>query len=55
LGAKVIALLLYILLGMVALHWGRSPLEKTAGFGAAVLCFAYIVSVASSRSVLPFG
>jgi uncharacterized membrane protein SirB2 len=54
LGAKVTALLVYILLGMVALHWGRNPLQKGLAFGAALLCFAYILGVATTRSVMPF-
>lgn len=55
LGAKLTALLGYILLGMVALHWARRRwLRATAGLGA-LACFLYIVSVALTRSPQPWG
>ena len=47
--AKLVALVVYILLGMVALKWARTlPLQISAWF-AALAVFAYIVSVAISR------
>lgn len=47
---KVIALLVYILLGTVALKRGRKKnIRIVAGF-AAILTFAFIVSVAATRS-----
>jgi len=49
--AKVVALLVYILLGMVAFKWGGSRGVKTTAWLLAILTFAYIVSVAVSRSV----
>ncbi|HEY9052060.1 MAG TPA: SirB2 family protein [Gammaproteobacteria bacterium] len=52
--AKVIALLVYILLGMVALKWGKTRNIRIMAWVLAVLTFVYIVSVALSRSVLPF-
>lgn len=52
--AKVIALLVYILLGMVALKWGKTFNIRVLAWGLAVLTFVYIISVALSRSVLPF-
>lgn len=52
--AKVLALLVYILLGMVAFKWGRSPRVKVGAWLLALLTFAYIVSVAMSRSVMGF-
>ena len=54
LSAKLAALLLYIGLGMVALHWGRNLVERGAALGAAILTFGYIVAVASSRQVMPW-
>ena len=51
--AKVIALLVYILLGMVALKWGKTRNIRIMAWVLAVLTFVYIVSVALSRSVLP--
>lgn len=49
--AKVVALLVYILLGMVAFKWGHSRGVKISAWLLALLTFAYIVSVAMSRSV----
>ena len=49
LGAKVIALLLYIALGAIALKRRNAP-----AFGAALLTFGYIVAVAVTRLVIPF-
>jgi uncharacterized membrane protein SirB2 len=54
LGAKVIALLLYIVLGTIALKRGRTRRIRALAFGAAILTFAYIVAVAVTRQVLPF-
>ena len=50
--AKVIALLLYIALGMVALRFGRTRRTRVAAFGMALLTAGYIVSVAYSKSAL---
>ncbi|HPT50534.1 MAG TPA: SirB2 family protein [Accumulibacter sp.] len=52
--AKVIALLLYIGLGTMALKRGRDKTQRLAFFIGALLCLAYIVSVALSRSALGF-
>lgn len=49
LGAKVVALLLYIALGAVALKR-----RSAAAFGAALLTFGYIAAVAATRQVIPF-
>ena len=54
LGAKVVALLLYIVLGIIALKRGRTARTRALAFGAAVLTFAYIVMVAVTRQVIPF-
>lgn len=51
--AKVGALLLYIVLGSVALKRGRSKGIRAAAFVAAVATFAYIVAVALSKNPLP--
>jgi len=53
--AKVGALLLYIVLGSVALKRGRSKGIRAAAFLAALATFAYIVSVALSKNPLPLG
>ena len=43
---KVIALIAYILLGMVALHYGRTKAIRTVSWVAALTLFLFIVSVA---------
>lgn len=53
LGAKVVALLAYIVLGSIALKRGKTPTGRTLAFVAALLVFGYIVAVALSRQVLP--
>jgi uncharacterized membrane protein SirB2 len=50
--AKIIALLVYILVGMVALRHGRSKKVRVLAWLFGLLTFLYIVSVATTRSVL---
>jgi len=50
--AKVIALLAYIALGLVAFRYGRTRFIRSTAFGGAVLAFVYIVAVAFTRSPL---
>jgi uncharacterized membrane protein SirB2 len=52
LGAKIVALFVYIGLGTIALKRGRTRETRVATFVAAVLTFAYIVSVAITKSPL---
>ncbi len=52
--AKVLALLLYIVLGMFALRRGRTKALRTAAFVAALACAAYIVAVALTRDATPW-
>ena len=47
--AKVLALLAYIVLGTIALKRGRTPLQRRAAFGAALVVFVYIVMVAVTK------
>ncbi len=54
LGAKVIALVAYIVLGSIALKRGRTRGVRIAAFAGAVATFAYIVSVAVTKSSLGF-
>ena len=54
LAAKIIALLAYILLGTVALKRGKTLAQRAVAFVAALLVFGYIVSVAITRTPLPF-
>lgn len=51
--AKVVGLLAYILCGMVALRRGRTRRVRALFFAAALIAFAYIVSVALTRN--PWG
>lgn len=51
--AKVIGLLLYIGLGLVALKYGKSKAIRFSAWLAAQLVFAYIVLVAASHNPLP--
>ena len=51
--AKIIALLVYIGLGMVALRFGKSRKTRVNAWLLALLAAAYIVSVAYSKS--PWG
>ena len=52
-GAKVVALVVYIALGMIALKRGRTFAVRAAAFFAALATFGYIVSVAITKS--PWG
>lgn len=51
--AKLVGLVAYILLGMMALKRGRTMTIRARYFGLAVLAYLYIVSVALTRSPLP--
>ena len=52
--AKVVALLAYIVLGMIALKHGRTRRIRGAAYVAATLVFLYIVGVAASKNPLFF-
>jgi uncharacterized membrane protein SirB2 len=52
--AKIIALFVYIALGTVALKRGRTRGVRVAALAAALATFAYIVSVAVTKSPLGF-
>jgi len=51
--AKVIALLVYIALGMFALKRGRTRRSRAFAWFGAMVVFIYIVAVALTRSVWP--
>ncbi len=53
--AKVLALVLYIALGIVALKRGKTKTVRVAAFAGALATFAYIVLVAVSKHPLPLG
>ena len=52
--AKVAALIAYILLGSVALKYGKTRLSRGAAFVAALACFGYIVATAITKNPLFF-
>lgn len=52
--AKVVALICYIALGMVALRFGRTRRVRVAAWLAAQAVFFYIVAVAVTRDPLPW-
>lgn len=54
LAAKVGALIAYILLGSVALKYGKTRLTRGAAFFAALACFGYIVATAITKNPLFF-
>jgi uncharacterized membrane protein SirB2 len=51
--AKVVALPVYIVLGAIALKRGRTPGQRRAAFGAALMVFVYIVTVAVTKRTFP--
>jgi uncharacterized membrane protein SirB2 len=52
--AKVLGALAYILLGAVALNYGRTRKIRIRAFIAALVCFAYVVMVAATKNPLVF-
>ena len=52
--AKILALVLYIVLGMIALHRGRTKRRRTGAFAAALAAAGYIVWVALTRDATPW-
>ncbi len=48
--SKFLVMLLYIVLGMVALRYGKTKTIRVSAWFGALLCFGYIVSVAVSRN-----
>ena len=53
--AKIVALVAYILLGMVALRRGPTKPVRVAAWIAALAVFVYIVAVAVTKQPLPLG
>ncbi|MEC5163099.1 putative membrane protein SirB2 [Janthinobacterium sp. CG_23.3] len=54
LSAKVVALLVYIVLGTLALKRGKTKAVRALAFAGALTAFGYIVAVALSKQPLPF-
>lgn len=53
--AKLLALLAYIGLGLVALRFATSLPARLFGFIGALSCFGYMLAVAFTRSAVPWG
>ena len=53
--AKVVGLIAYIVLGSIALKRGRTLGVRIAAFCGALLAFTYLIAVAITKSVLPYG
>lgn len=51
--AKVLALLLYIVLGIIAMRFGKTATQRLSAWCAAMLTASYILSVAFTKS--PWG
>jgi uncharacterized membrane protein SirB2 len=52
--AKIVALIVYILLGSVALKYGRTRAVRAAAYAGALATFGYIVAVAITKNPLFF-
>ena len=48
--AKLVLLVIYILLGMVALHWVRCRALQVSAWLTAILVYAYMVGIALNRN-----
>jgi uncharacterized membrane protein SirB2 len=48
--AKVVGLIVYIVVGSIAIKRGRTPTVRMAAFAGALLVFGYIVAVAITKS-----
>ena len=53
--AKLLALVAYIVLGVIALKRGRTRQVRVAAFVGALACFVYIVAVAVTKNPLVAG
>lgn len=54
LAAKLLAVVVYILLGRVALKTGRSRARRALAFAGSLALLGYILAVAVSKTPLPF-
>jgi len=52
--AKVLALVIYIVLGMVALNYGKTKSIRITAWVGALFCFTYIASVAVTHNPTVF-
>jgi len=51
--AKIVALIVYIVLGAIALRYGHSRRQRALAFAGALAVYAYIIAIALTRSPLP--
>jgi len=51
--AKILGAIAYIILGAVALTYGRTRQIRIYAFIGALICFAYVILVAAKRNPLP--
>jgi uncharacterized membrane protein SirB2 len=54
LSAKLSALIIYILLGMVVMKWAKQRRSQFIAWSAALVVFAYMVGVAFTKQVWVF-
>ena len=52
--AKIIALLCYIVLGFIAIDYGKTPSARLSAWLMAQAVFFYVVAVAFTKNVLPW-
>ncbi|MEW6133550.1 MAG: SirB2 family protein [Pseudomonadota bacterium] len=52
--AKIIGLIIYIVLGTVAIKRGKSAMQRNLAFVGALAVFGYIAMVAVTKQVVPF-
>jgi len=52
--AKIIALVVYILLGLFTLRFSKDARQTRLAFIGALLCYTYIIAVAINKSAWPF-
>ena len=52
--AKILALVVYIVLGSIAIKRGETPRQRILAFIGSLIAFGYIVAVAVTKQVVPF-
>jgi len=52
--AKLVALLIYIIIGSIALKYGKTKTIRATAFLLALATFFYLISVALTRTAIPF-
>jgi uncharacterized membrane protein SirB2 len=52
--AKILGAIAYIVLGGVALTYGRTKQIRVTAFAGALICFGYVVAVAGTKNPLVF-